>query len=223
MITKKDMQLATARIAQRNAETLNPQSIILTNGQSLHEQLSSAQRDLLSPVHFTLPEPPVRSALAEAWETTLSDYRTAWDLWSTVRNANLDDCARLDAYGWQIETPAKSVASAKALLKVQVGKIETAIINAQKLTQELEQLEQAGARAEAEDYARQQQNYFWNLKAHVDSLEHMASRDLKTVADYEAQQATKAMNKLHEEALAEHWERIWQARQSAVNAQLATV
>jgi hypothetical protein len=212
-ITKKLFQETTARIVARNAEPINP--IQLTLDGHITDQLTSQQRQLLNPANFILPEAPVKSELAEAWETTLVAWRSAWDgsIWRTVQDAQFSDIVNLDAisHSWRDSDnrPAKSVGTARIELQQEMHKLQEAIDKANALTIDLQQLEMAGARAEFEDWQTKARLYHWHIKSHVEGLEGQAKRDEQLVTNYLAQQATKAMNRLHMEAFNENWERTY--------------
>jgi len=207
MITKKTYIEAQARIAQRSAEPL--QRIHLNTQVQIWEQLTPEQRTLLNAEHFILPAQPVKSDLAKEWNEAFYEWRQAWSTVGQSHQWDINEHVELKA---DYKTPV-SVASARVDLAVIVGEIETAIANAQRLTRELEQLEQAGARAEFDDFETQNRTYFWSVRDYVEGLKRKSVLDQETVLEYEAQQAKKAMDKAHQEALEENWTRIWNARQ----------
>jgi len=210
-VTKKTYLETIARIEARNAEPINPIQLTLDGYTS--EQLTPEQYKLLNPANFILPAQPIKSELAEAWETTLVAWRSAWDgsIWRTVQDAHFGDIANLDAveHAWRPADnhPAQSVGSARIKLQQEMHKLQEVIDKATALTNDLQGLEMSGARADFEDWQTKSRLYHWHIKQFVEGLEHQAKRDQEVIDQYEWQQKSKAWNDLHEEAFREDWSR----------------
>jgi hypothetical protein len=210
-VTKKLYIETIARIEARNAEPINPIQLTLDGYTS--EQLTIEQRQLLNPANFILPAQPIKSELAEAWETTYTQWRGAWNgsIWRTVQDAHFGDIANLDAveHAWRPEDnhPAQSVGSARIRIQQEMHKVQEAIDKATALTTDLQGLEMSGARADFEDWQTKARLYHWHIKQFVEGLEHQVESDQRVVERYEWQQKSKAWNDLHEMALHEDWKR----------------
>ena len=209
-VTKKTYLETIARIEARNAEPINPIQLTLDGYTS--EQLTPEQYKLLNPANFILPAQPIKSELAEAWETAHTQWRGAWNdtIWRTVQNADFGDIVNLEpSAGWrgQPDRPAKSVGTARIALQQEMHKLQEAIDKATALTNDLQGLEMSGARAEFEDWQTKARLYHWHIKSFVEAMERQVERDQEVVAQYEWQQKSKAWNDLHEEAFREDWSR----------------
>lgn len=202
-VTKKLYLETIARIEARNAEPINPVTLDL-NFDPYNQPVE--WRNLLNPANIILPEQPVMSDLAKAWQETYDQWRTAWNnnIWREVQRVDYWKLTSLE----NDHQPVSVTKAGVALNKVGKG-IEDAIDSANRLTHELAQLEQAGARAEFEDFQSKSQRYHWHFKSRVEGLQATVERDQQTVEQYEWQLKSKALNldALHQEAIHEDWNR----------------
>ena len=205
-ITKKTYLETTARIEARNAEPINPIQLVIDK--DLYEQLPQ-DHSVLNPANFILPAQPIKSDLAEAWETTYRQWSNAWStgISDAVYYAEFRKVVDIEEQ-WRFNRdplPAKSVNTARIELQQKMHLLQEAIDKATALTTDLQQLEMAGARAEFDDWQTKTSRYHFNLKSHIERLGSLARHDQELVELYAVQQ----MNKLHQQALAEDWLRTY--------------
>jgi len=208
-VTKKLYLETIARIEARNAEPINP--IQLTIDKEWGEQLTTDQMTLLNPANFILPAKPIKSDLAEAWETTYHQWSNAWSsgISDAVYYAEFRKVVDIEEK-WRFNSdniPAKSIGYARIELQKGLHQLQEAIDKATALTTELQQLEMAGARADHDDWTVKIARYNWDMESRIQRLESQARTDQQTVEQYEWEQKSKAWNDLHVEALNEDWRR----------------